>query len=251
MLKEARQNQEAVKAAKTQISQVYHPYDPLTGTKQDADTVATLLTGCFDQINKATESLSERSKKHIEKAYRVVNDMKSTIAFFFCTISVYVQSLGIQPEVQKLMYEFLIPGFYLQKVASREKNQQRKENILQKSAELLSILYKPIGVLAVCDENQLSLIEKTAKECAQMFQPSSSCVEGRNAQLSLHHHGLHRLSDRKLQALTSVHNYYKKRADGTTPAERFFGGKPKDMFEWLLDHINLPARPRKSLAKAA
>lgn len=250
-LQEARQNQEAVKDAKARISQVYHPYDPLTGTKQDAETMATLLRGCFDEINKATEFLSDRSKKHIEKAYRVVNDMKASIAFFFCMISIYLKSIDIQPEVQRLMYEFLIPGFYLQKVASRERNQQRKENISQKSAELLSILYKPSGILAACEENQLRLIEKAAKECAQLFQPSSSCVEGRNAQLSLYHHGLHRLSDRKLQALTSVHNYYKKRTDGTTPSERFFGGKPKDMFEWLLDHINLPARPRKSLAKAA
>lgn len=250
-LKEARQNQETVKAAKAQISNLYHPYDPLTGTKQDADTVATLVGECFNKINKATESLSERSRKHIEKAYRVVNDMKTTIAFFFCTISIYVQSLHIQPEVQSLMYELLIPGFYLQEVARRERNQQRRRSISQKSAELLSILYEPSGVLAAYNENQLKLIETTAKECAQLFQPSSSCVEGRNAQLSLYHHGLHRLSDRKLQALTSVHNYYKKRTDGTTPAERFFGGKPNDMFEWLLDHMNLPARPRKSLARAA
>ncbi|MEF8768994.1 MAG: DUF6399 domain-containing protein [Candidatus Accumulibacter phosphatis] len=38
-------------------------------------------------------------------------------------------------------------------------------------------------------------------------------MEGRNAQLALHHHGCHRLSDRKLSALTAVHHYYIRRAD--------------------------------------
>jgi hypothetical protein len=53
-------------------------------------------------------------------------------------------------------------------------------------------------------------------ECADLFQRSSSAVEGRNGQLSLHHHGRHRLSDRKLAALTAVHNFHIRRADGTT-----------------------------------
>jgi hypothetical protein len=54
---------------------------------------------------------------------------------------------------------------------------------------------------------------------------------------------LHRLSDRKLTALTGVHNYFVKRADGTTAAERFFGAKPRDLFEWLLDRVDIPGRP--------
>ncbi|MEF8770227.1 DUF6399 domain-containing protein [Candidatus Accumulibacter contiguus] len=44
-------------------------------------------------------------------------------------------------------------------------------------------------------------------------QRSSSGVEGRNGQLALHHQGRHRLSDRKLAALTVVHNYHIRRAD--------------------------------------
>ena len=68
-------------------------------------------------------------------------------------------------------------------------------------------------------------------------------MEGRNGQLALHHHSLHRLSDRKLASLTVAHNYYVKREDGTTAAERFFGAKPRDLFEYLLGQIDLPRRP--------
>jgi hypothetical protein len=45
--------------------------------------------------------------------------------------------------------------------------------------------------------------------------------------------------------LTTIHNYFLRRADGTTAAERFFGSKPQDLFEWILDRIDLPARPAK------
>ena len=50
-------------------------------------------------------------------------------------------------------------------------------------------------------------IEAVAGTRAELFQRSRSCVEGRNGQLSLYHHGCHRLSDRKLAALTAIHNY--------------------------------------------
>ncbi len=52
--------------------------------------------------------------------------------------------------------------------------------------------------------------------------------------LSLRHHSLHRLSNRKLSALTAVHNYFIRRPDRTTAAERFFGTKPREMFDFLL-----------------
>jgi hypothetical protein len=34
-----------------------------------------------------------------------------------------------------------------------------------------------------------------------------------------------------------------KRSDGTTAAERFFGKKPTDLFEYLVDRLDLPGRP--------
>ena len=95
------------------------------------------------------------------------------------------------------------------------------------------------------------IYEKMAGECAQIFQRSSSCVEGRNAQLSLRHHGIHRLSNKCLKAQTIIHNYYTRNRDGTTPAERLFDSKHADLFGWLLEKMDYPARPRNHLKKAA
>ena len=70
-------------------------------------------------------------------------------------------------------------------------------------------------------------------------------MEGRNGHLSLYHHGSHRLSDRKLAALTALHNYYVRRPDGTTAAERFFGRAHPALFEQVLAHVDLPPPPRR------
>ena len=94
--------------------------------------------------------------------------------------------------------------------------------------------------------NQSEKIKNIAEQCAQLFQRSSSCVEGRNGYLALRHHSSHQLSDRKLGTLTVIHNYFIIRPDGTTPAERFFEQKPENLFQFLLDNLSLPARPAKS-----
>jgi hypothetical protein len=48
-----------------------------------------------------------------------------------------------------------------------------------------------------------------------------------------------------------VHNYYVKRSDGATAAERFFGAKPRELFEYLLDRLdllrNVPNLNRKNI----
>ncbi len=152
---------------------------------------------------------------------------------------------------QKTMHDYLIPGFYLKQVARKEKDAERKFLISQKARQLLSVLTQQDGYFCEYSEHDVKRLEKAAEECAHIFQRSSSCVEGRNAQLSLRHHGIHKLSDRSLKAQTIVHNYYRRNRDGTTPAEGFFEAKHIDLFQWLLEKMDYPARPRKRLRIAS
>ncbi|MFZ4676413.1 MAG: DUF6399 domain-containing protein, partial [Nodosilinea sp.] len=46
----------------------------------------------------------------------------------------------------------------------------------------------------------------------------------------MRHHSFHRLSPRKLQALTTIHNFFLTRPDGSTAAQRFFGHPPNPFF---------------------
>jgi hypothetical protein len=109
---------------------------------------------------------------------------------------------------------------------------------------LLAPTRDPKHPLQALSESQRRDIWSTAQACADLFQRSSSCVEGRNGHLALYHHGLHRLPRRKLEALTVVHNYFSRRPDGTTAAERFFGAPHEDLFEHLLARMPSLGRPR-------
>lgn len=250
-LDQAKQNQKIVKEAKAEIGKVYHPFNLETGAIQDSQKVSGLLASCFEKINQATQCLSERPKKRVDKAHRVVVSMVATVTFFFTMINLHMDNMKLSEQERSLMNDYLIPGFYLQYVARKEKDIGQKGAISAKSRELLAGLKNRSGPFAEHSEDCLNRLKKAAKECTHIFQRSSSCVEGRNAQLSLRHHGIHRLSNRCLKAQTVVHNYYVKRQDGTTPAERFFEAKHGDLFECILDRMDRPARPRKRLRAVA
>ena len=61
---------------------------------------------------------------------------------------------------------------------------------------------------------------------------------------SLKFHAFRRVNPRTLKVLTILHNFFIRRIDGSTAAERFFEQKPRSLFTWLLDKVELP-RPRK------
>lgn len=250
-LEQARLNHETVRSAKAEIGKVYHPYNLKTGQRQDSETVSELLSDCFDKIHKATSDLSDRCKDRVNKAQRVMGDMVATIAFFFKMIDISLENMQLSDRDRYLMHNYLIPGHYLKLAASKERDIDRRADLLEKAHELLSIVDSLEGLGGVSSDCKIKKLEKAAKDCAQLFQRSSSCVEGRNAQLALRHQGIHRLSNRHLKALTVMHNYYIRRRDGTTAAERLFEAKPNDLFEFLLNHVDYPARPRNRLKLAA
>jgi len=236
--------QERVQNANRAISAAYHPYDLETGEAQDAATVSAALTTPFDEIETTVQEagLSDRSLKGIAKAQRVVVQMVATIAFFWLTVRAKVDALNLAPAVEKAVYANLMPAIYLQQVADKTAEKTQRDALRQRSDALLAPLLVAESPLHLAE---LQTIEYVAQECVNLFQRSSSCVEGRNGQLALRHHNLHRLNDRTLGALTTIHNFYLKRVDGTTAAERFFEAKPRDLFAWLLERIDMPGRPAR------
>ena len=250
-LDQARLNHETVRSAKAEIGTVYHPYSLETGQRQDSETVSGLLADCFDRIHTATADLTDRCKKRVHKAQRVVGSMVATIAFFFKMIDIFLDNMQLSDRDKHVMHNHLIPGHYLKLAAGKERDVDCKADILQKAQTLLSIVDCLDSLDDKYSDCKIEKLEKAARECAQLFQRSSSCVEGRNAQLSLRHQGIHRLSNRQLKAYTVMHNYYIKRRDGTTAAQRFYEGKPDDLFEFVLNHVDYPARPRNHLKLAA
>lgn len=241
------QRQQRATEARQAISHDYHPIDLETGQPVDAEDVGRRLSGYFDQLDQVADEagLSSRSKQKLAKARRVLPSMQSTILFFWATVGQRLVSWQLSAVTANWLREQLIPGLYVAFVAGKAKTAAERQRLRERADEILARARSPDGVWGTLSEAARRDLEAKASECASLFQRSSSCVEGHNGQLSLRHHGLHRLTVRKLGAIRVLHNYLIERPDGTTPAERFFGQAPQPLMPWLLARLPLPERPRR------
>jgi len=244
-LEEANARRDQMREAIRGLSEDYHPYDLSSGSKLEAREVEGRLEGRFAEIDRVAEEarLSESSRKRIEKARRLIEGFVATIAFFHLSVERWVRELGLAAEIEEVVLKELIPALYLQRAARKLPRAEDRAKVMAVYQPVLERIRAPGTVLGQLPAEDRARIEGVAEQAADLFQRSSSCVEGRNGQLALRHHSLHRLSNGKLAALTGAHNYYLTRRNGTTAAERFFGTKPRDLFEWLVDHLDVPARP--------
>jgi hypothetical protein len=249
-LEACRDRRQRATEARRGLSEAYHPIHIESGLPQDAETVGQRLDDCFDELDQVAveANLSQGARDRLAKARRVKPRMQATIDFFWTTVLAWLAKWRLSPPMAKLMREILIPVCYLRLAADRASTADERKR-LQELAELVEARARsPDSMWNSLNASEQVQLRERAHQCATLFQRSSSCVEGRNGQLSLKHHALHQLSGRKLSVLTVLHNYFVRRADGSTAAERFYGQPPRDLFGWLLDHISFPARPRRRAA---
>lgn len=234
-----------------QLGRAYHPVDPTTGALRDADTVGRDLDAAMATIDAAAASidLSEQRRGLINKARRVIPKMVATIAFFHAELARQLAELDLPAPVREYTQRVLVPAAYLARLAERATTVAQRNALLAVRQSLLEPA-DPACLVALPDDLHRQ-VERLAVECADLFVRSTSCVEGRNGRLALWHHHLHRLSAARLAALTVIHNFWIRRADGSTAAQRFFEAPHDDLFAWLLDHMDMPARPAAAPALAA
>lgn len=153
--------------------------------------------------------------------------MQATIEFVSGYVRQQVRQLDLTPPESYAMHAHLIPSLYLERVASTRAVTQG-EPLRALAERLRTPLFAPGGMLGELSSGAQTQLKAEAAKLAEMFQRSSSNVEGRNGYLSLRNHQLRGLDHaRKRACLTAVHNFCLMRPDGTTAAERFFGQKPR------------------------
>src|SRR5262249_15981413 len=211
------------------------------------------LEARFAEIDRVVEEalLSEGSRKRIEEARRLIEGFVATIAFFHLCVEGWGRELRLAVGIEEVVLKELIPGLHLERGAKKAERGGEGAKVMAVYQPMLERIRAPGAALGRLPAEDRARVERVAEQAADLFQRSSSCVEGRNGQLALRHHSLHQLTKGKLAALTVVHNYYLTRSDGTTAAERFFGSKPADLFVWLVDHLEVPARPAAKRSKMA
>jgi transposase-like protein len=244
---QARARQEEARALTRELGVLYHPYELHSGQAQPVERVAQRFEAVWERLGRLAKAadLPGRARARLAKAQRLTTQLLATIAFFFATVQSKVDALDLPPSAYSAVLEQLIPALYLERVAGRSTDAETRRRLREMSARMLGPLRQHDHPLQALTPPLREQTEQLAGECADLFQRSSSAVEGRNGQLSLYHHGRHRLSERKLAALTAVHNFYIRRADATTAAERFFGRAHAPLFEQLINRMPLPPQPRR------
>lgn len=245
---ETRKNRRiGVREAIKGIGRDYHPVDLLTGKLQTPQEIEVKLRNRVAKVEGSAREagLSTNCMKRLEKGKGALNGMIGYLSFFFLLLKNYLVSLQLSPELEKFMSEVLIPLAYLERVWKKTPTKDREG-----MSPILEKLRVRVREGPGTEEIKMWLAKK-AEEIVGFFQRSSSCVEGRNGWLRMKYHSFHGLSDRKLKALTVMHNYHIKRSDGTTAAERFFGKTHDDLFESVLNRVPMLGLPRHSRGKLA
>jgi len=244
-----KQYKKAQEARRT-ITHTYHPFNLDTGEKQTPEVVKAKIETSYAKLETVAKEAdcTDKQKKKLEKSKGSLPSMIAVLMFFFSFLTVQIKFMGLD-ELHGKLFEKLVSIKYLKLCLQRTKKKIRKEAIKATLRRLEEDL-KNNPLWRAIDCSMQAEWWRRALECAQIFQRSSSCVEGRNGQLSLKFHAFRHLTARTLTVLTGLHNFFIRRADGTTAAERFFGQKHRDLFTWLLDKVELP-RPRKNHKRRA
>jgi hypothetical protein len=227
------------------IGHAYHWVDLERGVRRNGKLIAADIQHHIDTIRTIAQQagLSEACLLRIAKAERGVPKMQATIEFVSGYVLQQVQQLALAPPQSFAMHARLIPSYYLDRVAAT-RTVTAGEPLRALAECLRTSLFAPDGAFGAWSPVEQDELKAKAKMFAEVFQRSSSNVEGRNGHLSLRNHQLRGLDHpRKRTCLTAIHNFFLTRADKTTAAERFFGQKPRSMFAAILEAVDIPPAP--------
>ncbi len=244
----AQAGQAAARELIREVVSLYHSYDPQTVHVRPVERVAARFTAAWLRLKQLAEAADRPERARAwgrrAKAERLTVQWLTTLAFFFATVTARVEALALPLVLEAAVLE-LNPAMYVELVATCSTAAAPRHRVQASSTALVDALARPDHPLQRLASEASAHVEHVAGVCADLFQRGSACVEGRSGQLSLYHHGRHRLSDRRLAAQTAVQNFYIRRVDGTSAAERFFGRTHPAPLEQILVRVPLPPRPRR------
>ena len=251
-LEGARAAHQRLSAQREQVTQclramghAYHFVALERGVRRNGKLIAGDIHAQLQTIRTIAQQadLSQACLKRLEKAARVIPKMQATIEFVSGYVRQQVSQLALSPPASYAMHAHLMPSSYLERVAAtRTRTAGAPRRAL--AERLRPPRFASGGALGALSPMAPQQLTHKAPTLAEVFQRSSSNVEGRNGYLSLRHHQLRgRDHPRKRACLTAVHNFFLTRPDGTTAVERFFGQKPRSMFGAMLGAVEIPPAP--------
>ena len=227
------------------ISEEIHPFSLTDNHINDAKKVEERLEVRAQAFEQIARNQDIPDNKNVMKKFR--NQFKSlanSIDFWWLWVSDALESLIVDKERRQWLTTVLLPVVYWHHKVEQTKKPKVKEKY-RKAWEQATDLFKEHPLSATLSESEMQHWLTCADNMVRQFHRSSSAVEGRNGCLSQMYHNGRGLSEKRLKALTVIHNYEIKRENGTTAAMRLFGTNFPDLFSWLLNEMGELPLPRK------
>lgn len=234
-----------------EISETVHPFKLENGKAQDSAHAEKQLRKQVKNIEKFARQRGVQDKAGVLRKFR--NQIKSLVSPLDCWWLYVLLNLISQGMRSKELREWamfsLLPTVYWHTQMEKTKNPALRKKYIKARDCALEALHAH-SFTKTLSKDDFQFWQQWSVEMVGNFHRASSAVEGRNGFLSQIHHNCRGLSPKRLKALTVLHNFFITRADGSTAAERLFGTKPPDLFEWLLHRMGelpLPRAPRKTI----
>lgn len=245
-LQVAEERREEFRAILHSISQAHFPISLADGTRKGESILRRELEEAFARLIDLADrvALPESLRSYVTKAERVIPALVETLAFFSQEAEKLVAEARLSPSAAHAFHSFLVPAAVLQRIASLTQDSVERTRLKELGQQKARDGYSRMEIDPVSNEGVRLM--QLAERVAHLWQRSSSAIEGRNGLLSLRHHSLKGLSERKLLCLSNLHNFYIRRKDGTTAANRFFGQEHIDVMRVVLEKMDpLPMALRK------
>jgi hypothetical protein len=188
--------------------------------------------------------------RRLGKFIRQIENLANTIDAWWLWVEESIKNLdpNLMPGMEKYRWivEILLPKVYWEIQVTRADTVELRD-AYRVSAQNALTVWQSHPLTTSLSEEEIQCFHLWVEWMCRQFQRSSSAVEGRNGILSQRYHNGRGLSARSLKAFTVIHNFDTHQSNGTTPAERLFGTKFPNLFEWVLgeiDHIPSPRAPR-------
>jgi len=227
------------------ISDTIHPFTLEDSKAQTSAEVEKRLSEKAQKL-KETDWLHDIEDRHgvMDKFRNQCNALSSGIDAWRVWALESLSPYGLEKDKADWLLLTLVPVLYWHRQMEKTDNPGSRKKY-KRAWEQAVIALHSHPLTPVITTEELKQWQGWAEWMANQFHRSSSAVEGRNGCLAQMYHNGRGLTVTQLQSFTVIHNFGIKRADGTTAAERFFGTKFPDLFEWLVGQMGALPLPRK------
>ena len=234
------------------IAEEVHPFSPVT----TACTTANSVSMGLEKRAQAIESLAVRegiADKHsaMKKFRAQIASLSSHVGVWWLWVEKLLLDLSGDTDTLNWLRERLLPVLYWHHQMHKTQNHAHRTDY-RRAWQCAVSRFESDPFRLSLSTSELEHWVQWGEWMVRQFHRSSSAVEGRNGRLSQMYHNGRGLTKKRLAALTVVHNYGLKRADGTTAAQRLFGSPFPDVFEWLISQMGalpLPRKPRERIKR--